>query len=119
MTGISHEKTAQATWLHTGRIGRASSRDTSAAPPASGHAQPFHSVARDRVTVRRDRRSPEATALSPIAYGLDRDLIQYPLYGAVIGHLWSRARLAAGAAGIAVIHAIAAGLPIYWTMAKV
>ena len=46
-------------------------------------------------------------------------LVQYPLYGALIGHLWSRGRLAAGAAGIAVIHAIAAGVAIYWTMSKV
>ena len=46
-------------------------------------------------------------------------LIQYPLYGALIGDSWVRGRLNAVAASLATIHAIASAIAVYMKHARV
>jgi hypothetical protein len=46
-------------------------------------------------------------------------LVQYPLYGAVIGQLWMKVRLTLALAAIVSIHAVASSLAIYMKIAKV
>jgi hypothetical protein len=46
-------------------------------------------------------------------------LVQYPLYGVVIGDSWVRGRLPAVAASLATLHAAASAIAIYMKTAKV
>ena len=58
----------------------------------------------------------------PIAIGfavLFITLVQYPLYGAIVGDSWVRGRLPAVAASLATLHAIASTIAIYMKHAKV
>ena len=58
----------------------------------------------------------------PIAIGfavLFITLVQYPLYGAIVGDSWVRGRLPSVAASVATIHIIASAIAIYMKLAKV
>ncbi|HEX7793683.1 MAG TPA: hypothetical protein VF456_04995 [Vicinamibacterales bacterium] len=46
-------------------------------------------------------------------------LVQYPLYGAIVGDSWVRGRLPLAAASLAAIHTIAGAIAIYMKIAKV
>ena len=46
-------------------------------------------------------------------------LLQYPLYGAVIGNGWARGRLPTTVTGVTALHAIASVIAVYMKMAKV
>jgi hypothetical protein len=46
-------------------------------------------------------------------------LVQYPLYGAIIGDSWVRGRLPSVAASVATIHTIASAIAIYMKLAKI
>jgi len=58
----------------------------------------------------------------PIAIGfavLFITLVQYPLYGAIVGDSWVRGRLPSAAAGLAMIHTIASAIAIYMKSARI
>jgi hypothetical protein len=58
----------------------------------------------------------------PIAIGfavLFITLVQYPLYGAIVGDSWVRKRLPSAAASLAMIHTIASAIAIYMKHANV
>jgi hypothetical protein len=46
-------------------------------------------------------------------------LVQYPLYGAIVGDSWVRGRLSSAAASLAMIHTIASAIAIYMKHANV
>jgi hypothetical protein len=46
-------------------------------------------------------------------------LVQYPLYGAIVGDSWVRGRLPAVATSLATIHAIASAIAVYMKIARV
>src|SRR5262249_49525946 len=58
----------------------------------------------------------------PMAFGLAvlfLTLVQYPLYGVIVGDSWVRGRLLSVAASLAMIHTIATAIAIYMKNARV
>jgi hypothetical protein len=45
-------------------------------------------------------------------------LFQFPLYGVLLGHWWTKGRLAAAVVGVAVAHGVASGVAIYMKTAN-
>ena len=45
-------------------------------------------------------------------------LFQFPLYGVLLGHAWTKGRLVVAIVGVALVHGVAGGIAIYMKMAN-